>query len=89
MWTLIIIGIVFLAWYFIAPPGEVGAAAEAAPAPEPEAPAADAPAENHAVTDGSEFSSAQPSDDAGGAAPAEEPPAQAGGSDDDDPFKAH
>ena len=72
MMTLIILGLVFIGIYFLSPQGEAGAAAEA-PAP-PEAPAADAPAEDHATTDGSEFASAQGS---GEAAPAAEAPAEA------------
>lgn len=86
MWTLIVLGLVFLGWYIMSPQGEAGAAAEAAPAPDaPEAPSVPAPAEDNATTDGSEFTSAQAAP-----APAAEAPAQAesGGSGDDDPFKA-
>lgn len=86
MWTLIVIALVFLAWYFIAPQGEAGAAAEAAPEA-PEAPEAPAPAADNAVTDGSEFGSAAAAPAA--EAPAAEAPAEAAGSGDDDPFKAH
>lgn len=77
MWTLIVLGLVFLGWYIMSPQGEAGAAADA-PAP-PEAPAADAPAEDHATTDGSEFTSAQGSGEAPAAeaAPAEAAPAEA------------
>lgn len=79
MWTLIILGLVFLGWYIMSPQGEAGAAAEAAP----EAPSAPPPsAGDNAITDGSEFSSAA-------AAPAAaEAPAESAGSSDDDPFKA-
>lgn len=88
MWTLIVLGLIFLGWYIMSPQGEAGAAAEAAPQA-PEAPPAPAPAEDHAATDGSEFASAQaaPAE----AAPAETAPAPAesgGGSGSDDPFKA-
>lgn len=77
MWTLIILGLVFLGWYIMSPQGEAGAAAEAAP----EAPSAPSAGDN-AITDGSEFSSAA-------AAPAAaEAPAESAGSSDDDPFKA-
>ena len=91
MWTLIVLGLVFLGWYIMSPQGEAGAAAEAAPAPDaPEAPAAPAPAEDNATTDGSEFTSAQAAPGEAASAPAAEAPAQAesGGSGDDDPFKA-
>ena len=86
MWTLIVLGLVFLGWYIMSPQGEAGAVAEAAPASDaPEAPSVPAPAEDNATTDGSEFTSAQAAP-----APAAEAPAQAesGGSGDDDPFKA-
>ncbi len=35
MWTLIVIGLVFLSWYIIAPAGEAAAEAEAPAPPEP------------------------------------------------------
>ncbi len=53
MWTLIVIGLAFFGWYFIAPQGEDAAGSDAAsaePAP-PSPPSADA------GTDGSEFQS--------------------------------
>lgn len=54
MWTLIILGIIFLGWYIMAPQGEAGAAAEA-PAPEPSAPPApEPPPPPSASNDGSE-----------------------------------
>ena len=87
MWTLIVLGLIFLGWYIMSPQGETGAAAEAAP-DAPEAPPTPAPAEDHATTDGSEFVSAQSS--SRDAAPAVEAPvAETGGSaSNDDPFKA-
>ncbi len=79
MWTLIILGLVFLGWYIMSPQGEAEAAAEAAP----EAPSAPpSSAGDHAITDGSEFSSVAAE------APAAEAPAESAGSSDDDPFKA-
>lgn len=84
MWTLIIIGLAFLGWYFVSPHGEADGGAAAADAP-PEPPSA--PAEP--ATDGSEFSSADADESAPAeAAPAEEAPAEGGGGGDDDPFKA-
>ena len=93
MWTLIIIGLAFLGWYFVSPHGEAdgGAAADAPPEP-PSAPAEPA-------TDGSEFASADADESAPAEAapaeeapaeeaPAEEAPAEGGGGGDDDPFKA-
>ena len=77
MWTLIILGLVFLGWYIMSPQGEAEAAAEAAP----EAPSAPSAGDN-AITDGSEFSSVAAE------APAAEAPAESAGSSDDDPFKA-
>ncbi len=82
MWTLIILGLVFLGWYIMSPQGEAEAAAEAAP----EAPSAPpSSAGDNAITDGSEFSSAAPD---AAEAPAAEAPAESAGSSDDDPFKA-
>lgn len=79
MWTLIVLGLVFLGWYIMSPQGEAGAAADA-PAP-PDAPAADAPSADAATTDGSEFSpaGAAPAAEAAPAEAAAAPPAEGGG----------
>jgi hypothetical protein len=84
MWTLIILGLVFLGWYIMSPQGEAGAAAEAAP----EAPSAPPSAGDNAITDGSEFSSAAAAPAAAETPAAAEAPAESAGSSDDDPFKA-
>ena len=82
MWTLIVIGLAFLGWYFVSPHGEAdGGAADTPPEP-PSAP-------EEPATDGTEFATADAAESAPAeAAPAEEAPAEGGGGGDDDPFKA-
>ncbi len=85
MWTLIVIGLAFLGWYFVSPHGEADASGDDAAEAPPEPPSA--PAEP--TTDGTEFATADAAESAPAeAAPAEEAPAEGGGGGDDDPFKA-